>query len=209
MKIILCSVEDELTRGWEQTCGDLDFVEIYEGSILKVQCDAIVSPANSFGFMDGGIDALYMKYFRVNIQMIVRQQIYKYHSGELLVGIADIVETLDEKIPFLIIAPTMRVPMMLSESVNPYLAARGIFLLLKQGHFLSGKYEGEKVADHVKTIAIPGLGTGTGCVRGSVCGRQVRKAIDNILLSNYTMPNSWAQASERHQLLYTNKPRRL
>ena len=63
MKLILSATETSLSDAWEKSCGDLDFVEIQRGSILEVDCDAPVSPDNSFGFMDGGIDALYMDYF--------------------------------------------------------------------------------------------------------------------------------------------------
>ena len=38
---------------------------------------------------------------------------------------------------------------------------------------------------------------------------QVRKAIEDVLLGGYRMPRSWAEASERHQLLYTDRPGRL
>jgi O-acetyl-ADP-ribose deacetylase (regulator of RNase III) len=41
----------------------LDFVTVHQVSILDVACDAVVSPANSFGFMDGGIDAVYLSLF--------------------------------------------------------------------------------------------------------------------------------------------------
>lgn len=33
---------------------------MHEGSILDVEGDALVSPVNSFGFMDGGIDRAYV-----------------------------------------------------------------------------------------------------------------------------------------------------
>ena len=62
MKLILSATEASLANAWEKFCGELDFVKIHGGSILDVDCDAVVSPANSFGFMDGGIDALYMDY---------------------------------------------------------------------------------------------------------------------------------------------------
>ncbi|WP_310483298.1 hypothetical protein [Chamaesiphon sp. VAR_48_metabat_403] len=41
------------------------------------------------------------------------------------------------------------------------------------------------------------------------CAHQVRSAIDDIILQQYRMPRSWAEASERHQLLYTKNPTRL
>ena len=209
MKLVLSATEASLADAWEKFCGDLDFVEVQRGSILDVDCDAVVSPANSFGFMDGGIDALYMDYFRDEIQMIVRRQIHEHHGGELIVGNADVVETGNEKIPFLIVAPTMRVPMVLSESVNPYLAARAVFRLVKAGVFISGQFEGQRIRDHISRLAMPGLGTGVGKIGYNTCAHQVRSAINDVLLDQYRMPESWAEASERHQLLYTTKLKRL
>jgi O-acetyl-ADP-ribose deacetylase (regulator of RNase III) len=209
MKLILSATETSLADAWEKFCGDLDFVEVQRGSILDVDCDAVVSPANSFGFMDGGIDGLYMDYFGSEIQTTVRRQIYEYHHGELVVGNADVVETGSDKIPFLVVAPTMRVPMVLNETVNPYLAARAVFRLIKEAVFLSGKFEGQRIGDHIKRLAMPGLGTGVGRVGYNTCAHQVRCAIDDVLLDQYRMPQSWAEASERHQLLYTKKLKRL
>jgi O-acetyl-ADP-ribose deacetylase (regulator of RNase III) len=209
MKLILTAVEKSLADAWTKFCGDLDFVTVHHGSILDVDCDAVVSPANSFGFMDGGIDGVYLNYFGRDLQMCVRQQIFAYHHGELLVGQADVVETGHDKIPYLIAAPTMRVPMSLPETVNPYLAARAIFVLVTRGKFLAGQHQGQSISDHIQKVALPGLGTGVGKVGFKTCAHQVRTAINDILLQEYRMPQSWAEASERHQLLYTTKLKRL
>jgi O-acetyl-ADP-ribose deacetylase (regulator of RNase III) len=209
MRLILTAVEKSLADAWTKFCGDLDFITVHHGSILDVTCDAVVSPANSYGFMDGGIDAIYMGYFGSDIQMRVRRQIFDHHHGELVVGQADVVETGHQKIPYLVVAPTMRVPMNLHETVNPYLAARAVFILIRHGSFRSGKYLGQKISDHIKTIALPGLGTGVGKVGVNTCAHQVRAAINDIILREYRMPQSWAEASERHQLLYTTKVKRL
>lgn len=210
MKIILTSREKELTTAWTKHCGDLNFVQIHSGSILDLACDAVVSPANSFGFMDGGVDALYSERFGWHVQDRLRQIIADHHHGELLVGAAEIVETDYLRLPYLIAAPTMRVPMILGqETVNPYLAARAVFLLLQKGKFLQGEHAGRKVSEIVETIAFPGMGTGVGRVPFEVCARQVRTAIDEILLQRFQSPASWAEASERHQLLYTSRPRDL
>jgi O-acetyl-ADP-ribose deacetylase (regulator of RNase III) len=209
MHLILCAVKSSLAEAWTQFCGNIDFVTVHHGSILDVECDVVVSPANSYGFMDGGIDAVYMDYFGSNIQLKVRRQILDYHHGELLVGAADIVETDDDKIPYLIAAPTMRVPMVLYNSVNAYIAARAVFILVTKGIFTSGRNIGQNVSEHIKTVAMPGLGTGVGNIAPKVCAHQVRSAINDILLCQYTMPKSWAEASENHQLLYTNQLKRL
>ncbi len=209
MHIVLAAVEDSLVRAWEQFCGDIDGLTIHRGTILEVACDAVVSPANSFGFMDGGLDALYLDHFGPPIQMAVRRAIYEHHHGELLVGAAEIVETGDERIPYLIVAPTMRVPMVLHDSVNAYLAMRAALLLVLHGVFASGRHQGERIAEHVRTVAFPGLGTGVGRLGAATCARQMREALDDVLLGQHRMPQSWAEASERHQSLYTDHPRRL
>ncbi len=198
MKLILTAVEESLAEAWTKFCGDLDFVTVHHGSIFDVECDAVVSPANSYGFMDGGIDGLYMWHFGSDIQMRVRRQIFDHHHGEILVGQSDVVETGHEKIPYLIFAPTMRVPMNLRESVNPYLATRAILLLVMYGSFITGKYAGQKISNHIETIAIPGLGTGAGKIGSNTCAYQFRNAVDDILLQKYQMPQSWAEAAERH-----------
>lgn len=209
MKLILTAVEEPLAAAWERHCGELDCVEVVRGSILEVECDAVVSPANSFGFMDGGIDALYYDRFGEEVELSVRRMILEHYGGELLVGAADIVETGSLKIPYLIAAPTMRVPMKLGDSVNAYLAARAMILLVQRGRFRAGAFQDEAIADHVRRIAVPGLGTGAGGIPYETCAKQVRKAIDDFVLGGYRLPRSWAEASERHQLLYTDRPRDL
>jgi O-acetyl-ADP-ribose deacetylase (regulator of RNase III) len=205
IKIILAAVEVELADAWERYCGDLDFVSVHRGSILEVTCDAVVSPANSFGFMDGGIDRIYSNYFGWQIQEKLQKLIVSKHHGELLVGSAEIVETDRVPISYLIAAPTMRVPMILKDSVNPYLAARATLLLIKHGIFETGILAGEKIADAIQVVAFPGLGTGVGRVSPDICAKQMRMAIEDVVLEKYTFPNSWSEAQKKHQQLYRNR----
>jgi O-acetyl-ADP-ribose deacetylase (regulator of RNase III) len=202
MNIILTSVDRGLTDAWARYCGDLPNVTIHHGSIFEVPCDAVVSPANSFGFMDGGIDMLYSLHFGWDVQSRLQELIRTKHHGELLVGAAEIVETENDRIPYLIAAPTMRVPMVLEYSVNPYLAARAVLLLIKHGVFPSGEHEGEVVSDYVETVAFPGLGTGVGRIGPNVCAHQVRTAIEDVLGDQARYPTSWGDATYRHKRLF-------
>lgn len=198
--IILCSLDKSLYEAWNEHCGHLDMVETYLGNILDVQCDAVVSPANSFGFMDGGLDMVYSRYFGWDVQERLQNSIRTNHHGELIVGTAEIVETDAVKIPYLIAAPTMRVPMILTNTVHPYLAARAALLLVKHGTFKETPRV--PISQLVHRIAIPGLGTGVGEVPPDICAKQVRAAIEEVVLGNHTFPYSWDDASNRHQLLY-------
>lgn len=209
MKITLCSIDQPLAKAWETYCGDLAGVEIHCGNILDLKVDAVVSPANSFGFMDGGIDMIYSRHFGWHVQQQLQNQIEHLHHGELLVGKADIVATNDQNIPYLISAPTMRVPMVLADTVNPYLAARAALLLVKHGTFSAGLLKGEQISDTVTSVAFPGLGTGVGRVPPEKCALQVRAAIEEVVLDQYEFPSSWADAQLRHQKLYTDEFRDL
>ncbi len=209
LKIVLAAVEDPLADAWERHCGDLPNVILHRGSILDLSVDAVVSPANSFGFMDGGIDHLYSHHFGWGVQESLQDLIRSRHHGELLVGSAEIVETRSGRIPFLIAAPTMRVPMILTDSVSPYLAARAVLLLIRHGIVPSGALAGESVSAAVSSVSFPGLGTGVGRVGPNTCARQVRAAIEEVVLARSCYPRTWAEAQQRHQLLYTDRVRDL
>lgn len=57
-----------------------------QGDILAEPADALVSPANSFGEMGGGLDLAIRDCFGFVLQTRVQEQIRKQHYGELLVG---------------------------------------------------------------------------------------------------------------------------
>jgi len=159
MKIILTAVDDDLAEAWARHCFGLPDVSIHQGSILDLEVDAVVSPANSFGFMDGGIDALYSQHFGWHVQDRLQHRIRTAHGGELLIGTAEIVETRRLQIAYVIAAPTMRVPMILRDSVNPYLAARAVLRLIRHGTMPTGDFVGQPIASFVTSVAFrPGDG---------------------------------------------------
>lgn len=209
MNIILAAIEPPLADAWERFCGDLEGVSVHRGSILDLNVDAVVSPANSFGFMDGGIDLLYSHHFGWQVQERLQVLIRQRHHGELLVGAAEVVPTDNDRIPYVIAAPTMRVPMILRDSIHPYLAARAVMLFIQHGVFSSGPLQGEPIAAGIQSVAFPGLGTGVGQVGFNTCARQVRAAVEEVLLGRRDFPLSWADAQARHQRLYTDRVRDL
>ncbi|TPL11637.1 MULTISPECIES: macro domain-containing protein [unclassified Mesorhizobium] len=210
MKLILTAMEPNLADAWAKEFRGVANVQIHRGSIFDVEADALVSPANSYGFMDGGIDAQYSRVFGWDLQLRLRRVIVDHHYGELLVGAAEIVSTGNHNHPYLIAAPTMRVPMVLDQNtVNPFLATRATLLLVRHGTFHTEALSGAKVREHVRTIAFPGMGTGVGRVPAARCARQMRAAFDQARQESIVLPSSWAEASEEHQLLYTDRPRGL
>lgn len=199
---------DETTVRWlKRACGTLPGVHVRCGDILDVEVDALISPANSFGFMDGGIDAAYTRAFGPELQARLQQRIHDVHGGELLVGAAEIVRTGGRapSAPWLIAAPTMRVPCILGkDSVAPYLATRAVLRLVLHGRLEDGK----AVSGQVRSLAVPGLGTGVGRVPPQTAARQIGRAIEEARVPP-AFPRSWWEASQRHQRLFADEVRDL
>jgi|SRR5271157_3638002 len=205
MRIIFVDLQDEVVDAWQRFFSNEENVVVAQDSIFELECDALVSPANSFGFMDGGLDLRISEFFGWHVQERLQHLIQVKHRGELLVGLAEIIPTDHSSIPYVISAPTMRVPMILRrETVNIYLATRPVLLLIKYGTFENGI----PISDKVGTVAIPGMGTGVGKVPPDICARQMKHAFDDVECE-FQFPTTWAEAQKRHQLLFSEKYRDL
>jgi O-acetyl-ADP-ribose deacetylase (regulator of RNase III) len=159
-------------------------VNVGLGSPLDTPVDAVVSPANSFGFMDGGIDYHFAENMP-NIQNIVQEQISFYTEfNELLVGDALIVSSTHKTIPYLIVAPTMRVPMRLPDASNIYLATRAA---ARKSHSTHA----------IESICFSGMGTGVGGISPEMCIHAMGRGITDGMSVN-AKHRSWRQANEDH-----------
>src|SRR5688500_11481183 len=77
------------------------------GDLLAEEQHALVSPANSEGFMDGGIDRAIAAFFGSRVEEQVRAAIAARPEGRLPVGASIVVATRHPRVPYLIVAPTM------------------------------------------------------------------------------------------------------
>lgn len=205
MKFHFVDINQELTKAWKQVFKDVENVTVHNRSIFDLSFDAIISPANSFGFMNGGIDFVISKNLGWHIEKRLQQQIRDKFYGEILVGQATIVETDHEQYPFLISAPTMRTPMTIFRSPNIYLAAKAIFVLLRDGKFEDGTPINEKV----QSVAIPGLGTGVGQVPPLMCARQMRIAWEDVFTEKYKTEKGWEELRSNYRYFFTHDERDL
>jgi len=187
MKIILSGLSPKLLDAWTGFFSAEESVTILEGDITQVDCDAIVSPANSFGFMDGGLDHALSERFGWDLEKKLQKIIKELPEGELLVGQALVLETGDKKIPFLISAPTMRIPtnFNIDTSVNAYLAMKAILI--------KGKND-----DRISSLAIPGLCTGVGRMQPMIAARQMYQAYKEIILEQKMDFGTFGEAQKYH-----------
>jgi O-acetyl-ADP-ribose deacetylase (regulator of RNase III) len=168
VKFFLRDRNPELAEAWTKYFKGIDSVAVSCGDIFDLAADAIVSPANSFGFMDGGIDLVYSHYFGWDLQERLKELLAKEHDGELPVGQAVIVETYDQRIPFLISAPTMRIPMFVANTVNAYLAFRATIRAVREHN--------RQATAPIRSVLCCGLGTATGGISPEVCAKQMSAA---------------------------------
>jgi O-acetyl-ADP-ribose deacetylase (regulator of RNase III) len=189
MKFFLRDRNVEMAEAWQAEFADAPDVDVSHGDIFDVSADAIVSPANSFGFMDGGIDLVYSRRFGWALQARLQELLRAGHDGELPVGQAVVVATNDPAIPWLISAPTMRVPMDVSVTVNAYLAFRAAIRTVRQHNLTSARIE---------TVLCPGLGTAVGRMPRKVCARQMRRAYETSHLGQVWNPESLLQVNDVH-----------
>ncbi len=162
----------ELTEAWKRHFEGVDAVIPATGDIFGESVDAVVSPGNCFGFMNGGIDRLYSERFGWHVQDRLREVIRKDWNGELPIGLAVVVETDATDIPFVIAAPTMRAPVSVANTLNAYLSFRAVLLAIRRHN--------RQRSESIRSIACPGMATGTGEMSTNICAKQMRAAWDEV-----------------------------
>src|SRR5262245_13583683 len=127
-KMLLIDRSELLVRHWKEQFADCPAFESIAGDYFQRPADAIVSPANSFGIMDGGLDLAIRDQLGFVVQERLQAVIIEKHHGELPVGGAEIVPTDDSRWKYMVAAPTMRIPEHVGFTINAYLAFRAILL---------------------------------------------------------------------------------
>ena len=117
LKLIFVDLRGGLCDAWEEAFADLPNLEVVNRAFESLPAfDCMVSAANSFGIMDGGVDAAITAFFGTQVMRRVQQAVVDRYLGEQPVGTSMIVETGHKKHPFLALTPTMRVPMPISRT---------------------------------------------------------------------------------------------
>jgi len=187
----LRDLNPSVVAAWEAAFAGTVDVTLSTGEIFEASADAIVSPANSFGYMDGGIDLVYSRFFGPELQESLQSLLQREHFGELPVGQAVILETGHASIPFLVSAPTMRVPGNIARTVNVYLAFRAALAAVLAHN--------ERSTRPITTLLVPGLGTGVGKVPPTRAAKQMKLAHDAVLQGKLARPRNFGQILGEHE----------
>ena len=166
MEITLVDRDGALARAWRSVFAEVEDVTVVEGDYFDQPADAMVSPANSFGIMDGGLDVAIRDQLGLGLQTKLQRAIVDNHHGELPIGCAQVVETGDPRWPYLIAAPTMRIPESVAGTLNAYLAFRAVLLACTR--------------HPIHSLVCCGLATGIGQMEPMRCATQMRVALQHV-----------------------------
>jgi O-acetyl-ADP-ribose deacetylase (regulator of RNase III) len=143
---------------------NLPKIEVRKGSITNCAVDAIVNPANSFGYMGGGVAGVIKK---VGGQIIEDEAIAQ---APVQVGEAILTSAGDLICHKIIHAPTMHNPAEKTDAHKVFCAAKAALELADKEGF--------------RSIAMPGMGTGVGGFDKLEATKTVVKAIKKIKFEN-------------------------
>ena len=151
MQLSLVDTSEALVNAWRKAFSAFPAVRIELGDILRVAHTALISPANSYGYMNGGIDLAYRNFFGIEIERIVQTRIKEVAGNYLPVGQAILVKTGHDRIPHLISAPTMFIPEPIDAEDCQLAMAAALKVALANPAICT-------------TVFCPGMGTGVGRV---------------------------------------------
>jgi O-acetyl-ADP-ribose deacetylase (regulator of RNase III) len=190
LKLILVAPKQALCEAFQERFNGLPNVEIINDKFEQLSVyDCMVSAANSFGLMDGGVDAAIIQFFGYELQERVQKRILDEFLGEQPVGTSIIVETNHPKHPYIAHTPTMRIPMDIAYTDHVYLAMWAMLLAVRQHNLKSEK--------QINIVACPGLGTATGHVPYRQAARQMALAYEHFL--NPPSYIDWRLADKRQE----------
>ncbi|KYK25098.1 hypothetical protein AYK26_02795 [Euryarchaeota archaeon SM23-78] len=132
-------------------------IEVKKASITTLEVEAIVNPANSFGFMGGGVAGVIK---RVGGQIIEEEAI---EQAPIQVGQAVLTTAGDLVCNKVIHAPTMHNPAELTDSHKVLCAVKAALELADKQGF--------------KSLGMPGMGTGVGGLDKLEAAKTIVKAI--------------------------------
>lgn len=174
LRVVLADISTAVVEAWRAAFADTPEIEIREGSIVCEDVDAWVSPTNSRGRMDGGVDAVIKRYLGAGIQLRVQKAIRGQFGGALPVGSAVCVPSGAVKPRFLISTPTMETSSQnVSETLNVALACAAAFQAIHQ--------QNKKAPGSIRSVALVGMGARTGRVPARVCA--------NLMWTGHTLFN--------------------
>ena len=169
--VYLLAMQPELASAFAQAFNDAEDVKIAREDFASFmdrhpEVDGIVSPANSFGLLSGGLDKALRDYFGKELQDTVRERIKNAWCGEQTVGTSMAVDIPGFPGKTLLHTPTMRTPSKITDDLIVYSCMRSALM--------------EALKSGLDAIVVPAFGGGSGQIPAEVIAHHMRSAWDQI-----------------------------
>lgn len=186
ISIYLVDINKQMCYSWSKYFGKYENVSFVYGdleSLLKsevLKFDCVVSPANSFGLMDGGYDLAISNWYGFGNIKLVQDKIKNEWYGEQNIGTSLTIKT-NSYPEYIIHTPTMTTPSIINDSKVVYNCMRATLI--------------KALKHNIKSIIIPAFGGGTGGISCELIAKQMYNAYEQIDLFLKDNPNiDWTYA---------------
>lgn len=200
-KLILSAISEDLFLAFKKHFEKFPQVEVVFRPFEQTQFDCVVSAANSFGLMDGGVDQCITDYFGVQMMKRVQNQIITDYYGEQSIGTSMIVrgnEIPGQRNKYVAHTPTMRIPMDIYKTRNVYSAMKSMLIAVQQHNNIRQELADAQIEDidtKIESVVCPGLGTNAGRVPAEDAAKEMALALHHFL--NPPKKIDWFFAQER------------
>lgn len=194
--ITICILNTNDINTFKSVFGNNPSFSIEYKNITQATADCIVTNANSYGRMDGGVDgAINMlmtsyepmqRYFHERVQHIIAER----YCGEQPVGTTLLVKTHHPRIKWVAHMPTMKVPEDVSTSINAYLAFRSMLVEI----IWHNKHADEQ--SKIKSIVCTPCCTSAGQMTFIKSAKQMKAAWESIF--NEPVITDWNKLHAKH-----------
>lgn len=166
--IFLLDINPKMTKEWEKCFANEENVQVVceeFGIFMEKHPEniSVVSPANSYGLMDGGYDEAITQFWGDFVQQKVQKKIQEQYLGEQPVATVLVVTIDTDKRVKLLHIPTMKVP-------EPIIDPQIIYHCMRQAIITA------IMDDDIENIVIPAFGALTGRVPSEMVAKQMYAA---------------------------------
>jgi len=192
LELMLVNPDPDMCAEWRRSFAAFESVSIVEGLYEDLPPhDCFVTAANSFGLMTAGIDAAVVAFHGQDLMDRLQLRIQSEFLGEQPVGTAIVEPTGTAGFPFVVHAPTMRVPKAVDGTDAVYIATWASLVAIYRHNLESDV--------RIRSVALPAMGAGFGNVPFREVARQMAVAYENFLHPPARL--DWDSIIERHKRL--------
>lgn len=193
LKLILLDTKTFLCRTFADYFAGLPHVEIVNGTFEDLSFfDCVVTAASSLPSAQNNTDAAILRFFGADVERLLQKRIQEEYLGDQPIGTSLILETNHPLHPFIAYSPTLRMQISMAGKDHVYQGLWSTLLAIRQHN----KFYCNCLQKQINIVAVPGLGTSSGCVPIDEVARQMSMAYQNFLFSLPPFQNSYQQQSQ-------------